>query len=1138
MKIYAKKILAVLLCVTIIISCSVIGVLAQSEPVAYTFDNLNNFVHKNSAKNNPVEADDGIKTASGGASKLQVLEEPITYIQKTFDDFYNAENYDTYGSKYTTKNFFFSFDQTNKKITTGDIQSKAKLEDTNSLTDFNATFTVTKVDNGNALYAGMAFHIDDSDFRSATFGTRGHMLILTSGYTSTDVKIILRNYNMASASVDIASATATELLADAKNGVSVTMEVKGDSISVTLADATDSSRTYTKTMSLRVSSTYYRESGSVALVSNGNHIFENISLSGKVATNYVDKAKEITNLYNPDYYTLYGDSDKENYGITFGKDYISTASQSKVKINHHSNIEDFDADFIIESTNTVSLYGGIGFHLQDVGFKGGTFGGPGYLLFARSKSDSMDLELVLRNYTTSTSYDYKVIANVEGFFAAPNVDGLKVSLSVRGKNADITVYDTTDLTRKYSTSFTLSSTNSKAGNYTGGSIAFVSNGFHKYSNIAIDYIENEEPYLYAKNFKAETTYKLINKSSQFGIMFGVQDTDYVSPGLNGLYFKAFPSTSTEKAFTLQLIRYGTTIAGKEYQNLSALYGATNQIANFLSTKYGENEEIKLHLSVMSGKVYYYAENITRGITSNVFECELSASSTASEIQYNSNYKEGGIGYFSVGTQVNPRGFKITPLPDINVTFGDFTGGIATGSGTYSYSETVTLKAMADYGYYFGGWYNGDTLISENEEYIFNTYSDICLTPKFIPFPLRYVSNDTENKAFVMTLDSIEGVTEIGCDITVKTEDGDKSYNISTDYVNESAFNKKPYIAVEDNVYYCDIDGDGEANAADLTTFMKKILNRETLNHRADITGDDKNDIRDLVGFKNVLAKTELVFDGECSQNYSYAFNIGVDLNKEGKQYIQIKPYSITNGKKAYTVPRYLSFDGYKLTRNSANENHTPFGKVRIACVGDSITQGVGASGWQSGDYTYAYPEQLGRLLSDTCTVGNFGRGSSYVYYRTGRTESLWYPNTIQYNSSNEFDADIVVIKLGTNDAREMKDEITSTAWKEQFTDLVKHYQNLESKPTVYIMTSITMANYTPSNSTKGAFEAGLVDYILPMQKAVAEELGCTLLDAYTDLYDIFISGEGFASDGLHPNDTGYAAMAEYVKANISTDIFF
>lgn len=1138
MKFYAKKLIAILLCATIALSCSVIRVLAQSEPVTYTFDNLNNFVHKNSAKNNPFEADNGIKTASGGASKLQVLEEPITYAQKTFEGFYNANNYDTYGNKYTTRDFFFGFDPTNEKITTGDIQSKAKLEGTNSLTDFNGSFTVTKVDNGKQLYAGIAFHIDDSDFRTAAFGTRGYMMLLTSDYTSTNVKISLRNYTAATTQTVIASATATDLLANAKNGVSVTLAVKGDSLTVIIADATDSSRTYTNTMSLRVSSTYYRESGSVAFVSNGNHVFENISLSGKVATNYVNKEKEITNHYNPNYYTLHGDSTQENYGITFGEDYISTASQSKVKINNYSNIEDFDTGFIIESKNSVSLYGGIGFHLQDVGFTGGTFGGPGYLLFARSKSDSMDLELVLRNYMTSTSYDSKVIANIEGFFAAPDVDGLKVSLSVRGNNADITVCDTTDLTRKYSTSFTLSSTNSKAGNYKGGSIAFVSNGFHKYSDISINYIENEEPYLYTENFKAETTYTLIDKLSQFGIMFGVQDTDYVSPGLNGLYLKAFPSTSTEKAFTLQLLRYGTTVAGKEYQNLSALSGATNQITNFLSTKFGENEEIKLHLSVMSGKAYYYAENITRGITSNVFETELSASSTASDIKYTNSYKEGGIGYFSVGTQVNPRGFKITPLPDINVTFGDFTGGIATGNGTYAYSESVTLKATADYGYYFDGWYNGEMIVNADEEYTFSASSDICLTPKFVPFPLRYIGNDTENRAFIITLESIDGVTEIGCDITVKTENGEKSYNIFTDYVNELAVNKKPYIAVDDNVYYCDIDGDGEANASDLITLMRKILNIETLNNRADITGDGKNDIRDLVGFKNVLAKTELIFDSENSQNYSYAFNIGADLNKEGKQYIQIKPYSITNGKKAYTVPRYLSFDGYKLTRNSANENHTPFGKVRIACVGDSITQGVGASGWQSGDYTYAYPEQLGRLLSDTCTVGNFGRGSSYVYYRTGRTESLWYPNTIQYNSSNEFDADIVVIKLGTNDAREMKDEITSTAWKEQFTDLVKHYQNLESKPTVYIMTSITMANYTPSNSTKGAFEAGLVDYILPMQKAVAEELGCTLLDAYTDLYDIFISGEGFASDGLHPNDTGYAAMAEYVKANISTDIFF
>lgn len=98
------------------------------------------------------------------------------------------------------------------------------------------------------------------------------------------------------------------------------------------------------------------------------------------------------------------------------------------------------------------------------------------------------------------------------------------------------------------------------------------------------------------------------------------------------------------------------------------------------------------------------------------------------------------------------------------------------------------------------------------------------------------------------------------------------------------------------------------------------------------------------------------------------------------------------------------------------------GIMRIACVGDSLTQGIGATGWQNGDYSSGYPNQLEQLLGDGYEVGNFGKGSSYVYYYEGRTESLWYPNTVAYSMSNEFEADIVLILLGANDARVMKNQ--------------------------------------------------------------------------------------------------------------------
>lgn len=239
----------------------------------------------------------------------------------------------------------------------------------------------------------------------------------------------------------------------------------------------------------------------------------------------------------------------------------------------------------------------------------------------------------------------------------------------------------------------------------------------------------------------------------------------------------------------------------------------------------------------------------------------------------------------------------------------------------------------------------------------------------------------------------------------------------------------------------------------------------------------------------------------------------------------------------FHIKKYLSFlicstlfltCGCSQNSNKSKENSSsaPTNSdkiIRIACVGDSLTEGIGATGWQNDDYTYSYPQQLNHILGTDYKVGNFGKGGSYVYYYEDRTESLWYPNTVQYTLSNQFDADIVIILLGTNDARVMNNLADSNAFKAEFTKIVEHYLDLDSKPKVYIASSVTLSRYDKNK------EEQLKKYILPMQREVAWETGCEYIDLYSGLYEYFISGEGFASDNLHPNNDGYLKIAEYIS---------
>lgn len=84
------------------------------------------------------------------------------------------------------------------------------------------------------------------------------------------------------------------------------------------------------------------------------------------------------------------------------------------------------------------------------------------------------------------------------------------------------------------------------------------------------------------------------------------------------------------------------------------------------------------------------------------------------------------------------------------------------------------------------------------------------------------------------------------------------------------------------------------------------------------------------------------------------------------------------------------------------------GKIRVACVGDSITGGTD------------YPADLWMLLGANYTVGIFGVGGSTVALDSGKP----YMNESAFQDAKKFQPDIVIIMLGTNDANHSFDKTT------------------------------------------------------------------------------------------------------------------
>lgn len=189
-------------------------------------------------------------------------------------------------------------------------------------------------------------------------------------------------------------------------------------------------------------------------------------------------------------------------------------------------------------------------------------------------------------------------------------------------------------------------------------------------------------------------------------------------------------------------------------------------------------------------------------------------------------------------------------------------------------------------------------------------------------------------------------------------------------------------------------------------------------------------------------------------------------------------------------------------------SYSTFAQIKVACIGDSITEGAGLSTSES------YPNQLQLLLKSSYVVGNFGKsGSSLLKTSKGDywTESI-------YREALLWNPDVVIIKLGTNDSKEGNWVYKSNFYND-YIEFVKSFQNLSSKPKIYICYPIPAF---PNNY--GIQEEVIRKEIIPFVKQVAKETNVALIDLYTP----FFNKKELLIDGVHPNPTGAQYLAKEV----------
>lgn len=196
-------------------------------------------------------------------------------------------------------------------------------------------------------------------------------------------------------------------------------------------------------------------------------------------------------------------------------------------------------------------------------------------------------------------------------------------------------------------------------------------------------------------------------------------------------------------------------------------------------------------------------------------------------------------------------------------------------------------------------------------------------------------------------------------------------------------------------------------------------------------------------------------------------------------------------------------------------------QTKIACIGNSTTYGYGISGWPTKNYPYV----LSELLGSEYHVANFGLSSHCVQDSADKP----YRNTDVFTRSIAYDADIIILMMGANDAKPENWQGID-AFTQAYLALLDAYLQNGEQSQVWLCTPVF-----PHPLSDGTVSFGIrpdaMEEICTMIRELAAGAGYPLLDMYALTAD---HPEWFLDDGVHPNAAGAAAMAQYIAENIKS----
>ncbi len=187
--------------------------------------------------------------------------------------------------------------------------------------------------------------------------------------------------------------------------------------------------------------------------------------------------------------------------------------------------------------------------------------------------------------------------------------------------------------------------------------------------------------------------------------------------------------------------------------------------------------------------------------------------------------------------------------------------------------------------------------------------------------------------------------------------------------------------------------------------------------------------------------------------------------------------------------------------------------IRVACVGDSITEGYGFAVQSK----TGYPVMLDSILGADYRVLNSGRSATTLQQKGD------FPYWICKEFSNvfAFNPDIIVIKLGTNDTKPYNWH--ADRYEKDYQALIDTFKTIPENPQIYLCLPV------PAFKTKwGINDSIVVNGVIPVIEKLAKKNHLPVIDLYHQMMD---QGANFP-DSIHPNEQAAKVMAGIIAKEI------